>query len=121
MLTDWTLTSSTPWALQPVGGAMAVGDVATIIYTRTHNYTRTVHQRDEDGKLILGGDENPIEVDETSEEAETRTTRHQRAVFDGKAQTNSKWHANMKREITADLANLNKAETTGVDITNLVK
>ncbi len=121
MLTDWTLASSTPWALQAEGGAMAVDDLANITYARTHTYTRTVHQRDEDGELVLDESGNPVEVDETKDEAETRTTRHQRTSFDGKAQTDSKWHANMKREIAADLADLNRAENTGVDITSKVK
>ena len=121
MLTDWTLTSSAPWALQAEGGAMVVGDLANITYARTHTYTRTVHQRDAAGELVLDGNEIPVEVAETREEAETRTTRHQRTSFDGKAQTDSKWHANMKREIAADLADLNRAENTGVDITSKVK
>lgn len=121
MLTDWTLTSSTPWALQAEGGAIAVGDRANITYARTHTYTRTVHQRDEDGALVLDGNGNPIEVAETKDEAEARTTRHERTSFDGAAQTDSKWHANMKREIAADLADLNRAEVAGVDITSKVK
>lgn len=121
MLTDWTLTSSTPWALQAAGGAMVVGDLATITYARTHTYTRTVHQRDENGVLVLDENENPVEVDETKDEPETQTTKHQRASFGGNAQTNTKWHANIKREIAADLADLNKAASTGVDITNAVK
>ena len=121
MLTDWTLTSSTPWALQAEGGAIVVGDIANLTYARTHTYNRTVHQKDEDGKLVLDGNGNPVEVTETKDEAETRTSRHERTSFDGEAQTDSKWHANMKREIAADLADLNRTEDAGVDITSEVK
>jgi len=118
MLTDWTLTNSTPWALQADGGAIVLGNVATIIYARTHTYTRTVHQRDDNGDLVLDGNGDPVEVAETKDEAETHTTKHQRTSFGGTTQTNTKWYANIKREITADLTDLNKAENTGVDITS---
>ena len=121
MLTDWAESGITPWALQAEGGVMDTGDTAKITYTRTKTYTRTVHQRDDAGELVLDENGNPIEVDETKEEAETRTTRHQRTSFDGEVQTDSKWHANMKREIAADLADLNRAENAGVDITSEVK
>ncbi|MBC8280234.1 MAG: hypothetical protein H8E48_05560 [Chloroflexi bacterium] len=121
MLTDWTLTSSAPWALQAEGGAMVIGDTANITYVRDHTYTRTVHQLDEAGELVLDENGDPVEIFETKDEAETRTTKHQRASFGGNAQTNTKWHANIKREIAADLADMNKSQNTGVDITNAVK
>ena len=36
------------------------------------------------------------------------------------AQANSEWHANIKREIVADLADLNRPENAAVDVTSVV-
>ena len=120
-MNNWILTSSTPWALQAVGGAVVVGDLATITYVRAHTYTKTVQQMGEDGAVVLDENQDPVEITETKEEPEIRVTKHQRASFGGNAQTNTKWHANIKREIAADLVDLNKSENVGVDITSAVK
>ena len=109
---------------------MAVGDTAKITYTRTKSYIRTVHERDED------------EVDETKDEVETRVVKHQRSSFPDweldaagelvrdaegdpintgdKPQTDREWHANMRREIGADLSELNRVDEAKVDITQRI-
>ena len=64
MLNNWILTSSTPWALQAVGGAVVVGDLATITYVRAHTYTKTVQQMGEDGAVVLDENQDPVELAE---------------------------------------------------------
>ncbi|MDP6549206.1 MAG: hypothetical protein QF659_03940 [Dehalococcoidia bacterium] len=50
----------------------------------------------------------------------TKTVEHHRAAFDGLAQTDAQWRANIKREIVADLNELNTVAPAAVDITELV-
>ena len=83
------------WALK---SAEQRGDKAKITYSRT------------------------VTVNEEEIE-ETYTVRHERASFSGVQQTLPQWKANMRREITADLSDLNKedSEPTPVDITGDVR
>ena len=120
MATDWTLTGSTTWALQTERGAIAIGDCATLTFSRTHTYTRTVEQRDEEGNVVLDVAGEAVEVDETREEVETGTAKHFRSSFGGVPQTDFEWEANIKREIEADLSGFNKVESAAVDITGKV-
>ena len=76
--------------------AKTKGDICEIVYSET--------TKDEDEKDVV----------------ETRTVKHQRTSFGGKQQTVAQWHANIKREIAADLSDLNKAEPTEMDITSKV-
>lgn len=120
MVTDWELTGTSPWVLQTEGGAVIVGDTATIIYVRNHSYTRVVHTTGLDGKYLVGPDGNRFEAEETKEEPETQQVKHQRTSFGGEPQTDPEWHANIGREIAADLSDLNKESENKVDITATV-
>ena len=81
------------WILED---AKAKGDVCEIVYSET--------TQDEAGADVVT----------------TKTVEHHRAAFDGLAQTDAQWHANIKQEIAADLNELNTAVPAAVDITELV-
>jgi hypothetical protein len=82
------------WILE---NAKAKGDVCEIVYSET-----TQH-----------GDGEDVVV--------TKAVKHHRAVIDGVAQTDAQWHANIRREIAADLNELNNLAPAAVDITELLR
>ena len=83
------------WKLE---SANAKGDACGIVYSET--------TQDEDGNDVVA----------------TTTVRHYRTSFPdatGKqvAQTDTQWHANIQREIAADLSDMNRVEAEEQDIT----
>jgi len=83
------------WSLK---SAEQMGDKAKITYSRT------------------------VTVDDEEVE-EVYTVRHERASFSGVEQTVDEWKANIRREISADLSDMNKEESepAPLDITSDVK
>lgn len=113
---DWEETACTPWGTK---GVTAQGDMATITRARTHTWERVVGKWEPTGDM--GEDNKPImeivEYPETELREETSMVKHYRTEFDGNLQTVTAWHKNIKREIVADLGDLNRVEATEQDIT----
>lgn len=104
--------------------AITKGDVCEIVYSETTQdadgndvveFQTVKHQRSSNFELDAGGNlvlEKPDPADDTTWFAKK----------DG-MQTDNQWHANIEREIGADLSYLNRAETepAAVDITAQVR
>lgn len=76
-----------------LASATVKGDACEIVYSET--------AQDEDGNNVVA----------------TRTAWHYRTSFAGKQQTIAQWKANIKGEIVAGLAGLNKTSPEPLDIT----
>lgn len=109
---DWKETSCTSWDTKHV--MVQDGKVAVITRARTHTWDRVLGVKNEAGEIV--------EVPETEDREEPLVVRHYRTSFpddEGKQvpQTDEEWHANIKREIAADLGDLNKVEPEEQNIT----